>query len=80
LFDSAGLRAMCHLTRLRCRVIQSGNPRLPAETFAKVFRQKGIADEIGICRYPLDEISRTLNLQMIGPEGESLSTDEQSAR
>src|SRR6267142_5325881 len=80
LFHPAALRALGHLTRLWCRVIESGYPRLPAQTGAESFSQQGIADEIGICRYPGDEICGTLDLQMIGPEGEGLPPDEQTAR
>lgn len=74
----ATLGAMSNLAGLRARVIQRRYPRLPPETFTKGSRKRGIADEIGVGCHSRAQTLRTLDPQMIGPESQRLSADQQS--
>src|ERR1700686_3870387 len=79
LFHAAVFQTVSHFARLRCRVVETGDPRVPAETFPQALRKSGVADKVGIGRDFRNEICRTLDLQVIGPESQRLTADEKTA-
>ncbi len=81
LFHSAAFQTVSHFARLQeRRVVKAGDPRLPAEdVFSQALCKSGVADKVGIGRDSRNEIGRTLDLQVIGPESQRLTADEKAA-
>ena len=79
LLHVAAFQTVSHFARLRCRVVETGDPRVPAETFSQALCKSGVADKVDIGRDSRKEICRTLHLQVVGPESQRLTADENTA-